>query len=352
MTGNQTGTTTRICGHQDCLEPTGRPDHPLCYLHFLEFRATEIDECPNCPGVFKPSEFPICRRCYSQSQQQPASQGPGPGGRGQPQIGGTGWDKQDVPKTSSTTQATEKVELVRKNLSEHAKECQNNEKNTIQYLVRPMLIGLGWDVSDPDQVIEEYKPAGKRRYGPSIAVDIALMEKGVPKVFIEVKRLDRDFDPAFKDQLDKYASHLERGQAILTNGKSWLFYSIANGRTESRATIDITAGSAEAVAIELQNAIGFPNAVEAVRTATSPPRPQPNSPRPETIAANLKQYREREARRRRVPAYAIFKDETIDLIAISQPANPRQLGNIRGVGPSTIEQHGSAIIEIIRGQSP
>ena len=350
MTSNLTG-AARICGEQDCDERTSRPGHPLCHLHYLEFQNDEIDECPNCPGIYKPSEFPICRRCYSQRQQQPSSQGPRTGGRGQPQIGGRGWGESDAPKTRSTTPTAKAVELVRRNLSEHARECENNEKNTIQYLVRPMLLGLGWDVSNPEQVIEEYKPAGKQRYGQPIAVDIALIEKGVPKVFIEVKRLDRDYTLAYKDQLDKYASHLDRGIAILTNGKFWRFYSIANGKTGHLRTIEITAGNAEAVAIELHDAIGSPNTVEAVRTAASTHRPRPIPARPETIAENLRQYREREARRRRVPAYTIYKDETIDMIATYQPTDLRQLGNIRGVGPSTLEQHGSAIIAIIRGQS-
>ena len=72
-------------------------------------------------------------------------------------------------------------------------------------------------------------------------------------------------------------------------------------------------------------------------------------PRAATIVENLRQYRESEKRRRGVPAYTIFKDETIDLIATQRPTDLRQLGNIRGVGQSTLQQHGDIIIKIVRG---
>ena len=49
------------------------------------------------------------------------------------------------------------------------------------------------------------------------------------------------------------------------------------------------------------------------------------------------------------PAYTFFKDETIDLIATQQSTDLRQLGNIRGVGPSILQQHGEIIIKIVRG---
>ena len=50
------------------------------------------------------------------------------------------------------------------------------------------------------------------------------------------------------------------------------------------------------------------------------------------------------------PRYTIFRDETIDLIAAQRPTDLRQLGSIWGVGPSILQQHGSAIITIVRGE--
>ena len=87
-------------------------------------------------------------------------------------------------------------------------------------------------------------------------MDIALIEKGVPKVFVEAKRLDRHYDPNYSTQLDKYASYLDEGIAVLTNGRFWKVYEVINGDTEHLFTIDIDEEDAEAVAGRLNNAIG------------------------------------------------------------------------------------------------
>ncbi|MCE2447795.1 MAG: HRDC domain-containing protein [Candidatus Latescibacteria bacterium] len=41
----------------------------------------------------------------------------------------------------------------------------------------------------------------------------------------------------------------------------------------------------------------------------------------------------------------------MNLIATQQPTDLQQLYDIRGVGPPTIEQHGAAIITIVRSTS-
>ena len=339
MNSNLTA-ATRICGHQDCNERTSRPNHPLCYEHYQDFQEEFIDECPNCSEVYKPADYPVCRICYTKEGQP--SQRTESGDHRQPQNDDRGWNQQPYLEDKETAPlAVKAVQRVRKNMKEHPKECENHESNTTQYLVEPMLWGLSWDVFDPSQVIKEFKPAGKRPWGQAIAVDIALFEEGVPKVFIEVKRLDRDYDPDYKAQLDKYAYYLDEGIAGLTNGKFWKVHRVVNGDTEHLITIPIAEGDAESVAEKLNNAIG--------RDAISDSNPKPTDP--ETIAENLRKYREREATRRNHPAYTILKDETINLIATQRPADLHQLGDIKGVGPSTIDQHGAAIITIVRGTS-
>ena len=142
----------------------------------------------------------------------------------------------------------------------------------------------------------------------------------------------------------KYASYLDEGGiAVLTNGRFWRVHTVINGDTEHLVTIDIAEGDAESVAGKLNNAIG--------RDARSDSNSNPKPIHPETIAENLRKYRQREAKRRNLPAYTILKDETISLIATQQPADLHQLGNIKGVGPSTIDQHGAAIITIVSGTS-
>lgn len=366
MTTNVAG-GGRVCGYQDCGERTRRPDHPLCYPHYLASQNGEIDECPNCPGVYKLSGYRLCRSC---GRQAPAGAGvrqqtqapAGAGVRQQIQDDSRGWNQQPAPELKSVPrQAVEKVDLVRWNMKEHERACVNNEANTIQFLIMPMLRGLGWDDDDPAQVIREYKPAGKRRFGQSMAVDIALLDRGVAKVFVEAKRLDREYDPEYAKQLEKYASFMDDGGvAALTNGRHWLIHAVVNGGTRHRLTIDVAEGDAESVARELNNAIGRDVVCGGVDEVDKPAagvsgqrrtRPVAAARRrdPGAIADRLKAYREREARRRGQPHYTILKDDTIGLIAEHQPTDLGRLGGIKGVGPSTLEQHGAAIIEIVRG---
>ena len=359
MTSRRAG-AARICGEQDCNERTNRPNHPLCYQHYVAFQADVIDECPNHPGVYKPSQYDICRSCNSQRRQ------PAPAIRTddsqQAQDDSRGWNRQPTPEpvAAPPSAVVEAVNRVRQNLQR--RENINHETNTIQFLIMPLLDGLGWDDHDPDQVIREYKPAGKQRFRRSKAVDIALMDNGIPKVFIEAKRLDRDHIPKFDEQLAEYASHLDDGIAVLTNGRHWQFFVVSNGKPEFRHTIAIAIAiadsGAESVARELHQAIGrnvISNAGERAAPSASTQRQNRREttatpPGWETIAENLRQYREREGKRRRQPAYTIFNNDTIELIATQRPTDLGQLGNIRGVGPSTLQQHGDAIIKIVRGE--
>ena len=337
MTSNSAG-AAGFCGEQDCGE---RPNHPLCYSHYQAFQDGDIDECPNCPGVYKPSEYPVCRRCHSQKAAQTNF-------RQQPQDNSKGWNRQprDEPVAALPSAVSEALKRVQRNMRAHESECRNHETNTIQYLIMPMLSGLGWDDSDPAQVIREYKPAGRNRYRQAIAVDIALLENGKPKIFVEAKRLDREYVSEYEEQLDKYASFLDDGGiAVLTNGRHWLVHEVVKGKTQHRLTVDVNEGAVDDVTRKLYNIIG------RVAAGNSAVKAAPNRtpPRTATIVDTLRQYRESERSRRGVPPYTIFRDETIDLIAAQRPTDLRQLGNIRGIGQTTLQQHGDAIIRIVRG---
>ena len=133
MKNSLTG-TTRICGHQDCNERTSRPDRPFCYEHDQAFQERFIDECPNCSGVYKPAKYCVCRSCYAQRCQ--SSQRTQPSDHRQPQNDDRGWNRQDKETSPLAVKA---VKLVRKNMKEYSKECENHESNTIQYLVEPVL---------------------------------------------------------------------------------------------------------------------------------------------------------------------------------------------------------------------
>ena len=180
-------------------------------------------------------------------------------------------------------------------------------------------------------------------------VDIALLSGGDPAVFIEVKRLNRDYDPDYMDQLKDYASNMDSGTAVLTNGRYWLISTVTDGVSQHRLTVDVMEGSAESVAKTLNGAIGRtaiaadarrgPPAAQLVRPLTS-----------EQITDALKDYRGREAQQRRRLAFTIFSDATIALIAERKPANTAELQSIKGVGPTILRQHGEAILKIVAGR--
>ncbi len=80
----------------------------------------------------------------------------------------------------------------------------------------PILRLLGWDDSDPEQVMPEYASGGRR-------VDFALCIAGKrPSLFIEVKGVGRALDG--DRQLFEYAFHEGIPLCLLTDGRDWSFY--------------------------------------------------------------------------------------------------------------------------------
>ena len=320
----------RVCGEQDCNEYTSRAYHPLCYSHYTASQAETIDECPNHSGVYKPSKYLVCRQCYAENTQ--IGKTTHSVAETRERYGTGGWDKSLIePKAAPL--ATEAVSRVRKNLKEHFTKCKKTETNTIQFLVKPMLEGLGWNFDDPEQVDQEFKADKKAR------VDIALLENGIPTVFVEVKRLDRDYDSAYKAQIDRYASYMEEGTAILTNGRFWHVSPVRNGMTSKWDVIDISQRSATDVVGELRSVVGKSTSSKAVRSSEPP----------KGIKEKLKEYRTREAKRRNKPAFTIFNDGAIELIAAIRPSDLKALASIKGFGPLKIRKHGAAILKIVKG---
>lgn len=91
-----------------------------------------------------------------------------------------------------------------------------NEAAISHGVVTPVLNALGWDSSDPDQMVPEFS-SGRGR------VDFALLGLGRrPAVFIEVKGLGRAADG--DRQLFQYAFHEGVPICVLTDGGEWSFY--------------------------------------------------------------------------------------------------------------------------------
>ena len=91
-----------------------------------------------------------------------------------------------------------------------------NERAVSTSIVVPILRSLGWDDSDPAQVMPEYtNPRGR--------VDYALSpSRNTPSVFVEVKRVGQTADA--DRQLFEYAFHKGAQIAVLTDGRMWNFY--------------------------------------------------------------------------------------------------------------------------------
>lgn len=83
-------------------------------------------------------------------------------------------------------------------------------------VVMPLLRALGWDDSDPEQVMPEYSSGGRR-------VDFALCGAGKrPSLFIEVKGVGRTLEG--DRQLFEYAFHEGIPLCLLTDGREWSFF--------------------------------------------------------------------------------------------------------------------------------
>jgi superfamily II DNA helicase RecQ len=64
----------------------------------------------------------------------------------------------------------------------------------------------------------------------------------------------------------------------------------------------------------------------------------------EALAARLKEWRTAEAKRQKIPAYMVLNDRTLTAVAQECPANPKQLLEVSGMGPSKVERFGEAIL--------
>jgi superfamily II DNA helicase RecQ len=65
------------------------------------------------------------------------------------------------------------------------------------------------------------------------------------------------------------------------------------------------------------------------------------------IEEKLRSWRLNEARRRGVPAFRIFSDQTLRALATKRPATARELLAIPGMGIGTVEKHGAQIYRIL-----
>jgi hypothetical protein len=118
-----------------------------------------------------------------------------------------------------------------------------DEAATKQAVVLRLLLLLGWDTFNIDEVAPEYSVGAQR-------VDYSLRIDRTNKVFIEVKRISEELE-RHQEQLLNYSFQEGVKLSILTNGVSWWFYlPLHEGSWEQRKfySIDVLQQESEDVA--------------------------------------------------------------------------------------------------------
>jgi DNA helicase-2/ATP-dependent DNA helicase PcrA len=70
------------------------------------------------------------------------------------------------------------------------------------------------------------------------------------------------------------------------------------------------------------------------------------------LLARLRDWRLTAAREQSVPAYVIFRDATLELIAERRPASLRELATIPGVGRAKLDRYGAAVLALCAQAAP
>ena len=108
------------------------------------------------------------------------------------------------------------IDSLKKKISEHRDLFLRNEMLVRYVLIDPFLRVLGWDTSDPSQVIPEYSTeTGKPDYVLKIGDNIIAL--------IEAKALSKPWDPV---KLISYANAEGISYAIVTDGDEWKVYDV------------------------------------------------------------------------------------------------------------------------------
>ena len=110
---------------------------------------------------------------------------------------------------------------LRQTIAKYRPNLERNEIQTRVTLIDPMLRALGWDVSNPGEVVQE---TGR---GAGVA-DYALKDRntGMPILLLESKSLNTDLGTA-RSQVAQYCYGEAVNSAIITDGDDWVLLDIA-----------------------------------------------------------------------------------------------------------------------------
>ncbi|NLD43840.1 MAG: hypothetical protein GX657_10130 [Chloroflexi bacterium] len=87
--------------------------------------------------------------------------------------------------------------------------------------------------------------------------------------------------------------------------------------------------------------------------AAAPPAKVPVAPAPEPdpeLFERLRTWRRETAQQAGQKAFYVLPDTTLERIAAARPQTLEDLQAVKGVGPKKLEQYGSAVLDITRGE--
>ena len=124
------------------------------------------------------------------------------------------------------------VETLRARIDAHGDALRRSEALTRYALIDPLLRKLGWDTSNPDMVVPEYRMSNNQM------ADYVLLNEGGPVIVVESKRLDEPLQGGKAlDQGILYCAHSGSKHFLLTDGRRWEIYEASS--TEPRISFDL-----------------------------------------------------------------------------------------------------------------
>ena len=111
------------------------------------------------------------------------------------------------------------VETLKERIDEHSAALRGSEALTRYALIDPLLRELGWDTSNPDMVVPEYRVPNNQ------LADYVLFNEGSPVMVVESKKLDEPLQGGKAlDQGILYCAHTGSNHFLLTDGRRWEIY--------------------------------------------------------------------------------------------------------------------------------
>ena len=161
------------------------------------------------------------------------------------------------------------IETLKQRIRSHGATLRGNEIRTRVALIDPLLVALGWDVSDPTLVTPEYA-VGEGR------ADYALHgSELIPAAMVEAKRLGHALSDDERMQMLNYANARGVRYAAVTDGDVWEFYEVfRQAPLEDRRLLNLRIASRPAHESALQLLLLWrPNVASGQPMAANEPLP-------------------------------------------------------------------------------